>query len=473
MGTMLVHWEPEDLGFWEREGERIARRNLALSVPALVLSFAVWMLWSAVVVHLPHVGFRFTPNQLFWLAALPGLAGGTLRLLFSFMVPIFGGRNWTAVSTALLLLPAVGLALAVQDPHTGYPTFVVLAVLCGIGGGNFASSMANVSLFYPTRRKGAALGLNAGVGNLGIGLAQLAVPLVIAVPLFGALAGGSQRWSDGGTVREVWLQNAGLVWVPLIALAALSAWRWMDNIAALQAGFAEQAVIFARKHNWLLSWLYLGTFGSFIGYAAGFPLLAEVAFGADGAASYAFVGPLVGAVARPLGGWLADRSGGARLALACFAAMAAATLGLLLVLPEGGQGGSYGAFLALFALLFAASGLGNGAVFHMIPAVLLRERQAAAGVDPQAQRRALREGVLEGAASLGFASSIAAFGGFVIPKSYGTALAMTGDPAAALYLFLIFYASCMAVTWRYYVRPRVGAPCRAGAGAKRAGAGDR
>lgn len=459
MASTLVRWEPEDRAFWEREGERIARRNLALSIPPLVLSFAVWMLWSVVAVNLPLVGFRFSTNQLFWLAALPGLAGGTLRLLFAFMVPIFGGRNWTAFSTALLLLPVAGLALAVQDPATGYPTFVVLAALCGIGGGNFASSVANLSLFYPTRGKGAALGLNAGIGNLGISLAQLAVPLVIAVPLFGTLAGGPQVLSDGGGTREVWLQNAALVWAPLIALAALAAWWWMDNIGALQGSFAEQSVIFIRKDNWLLSWLYLGTFGSFIGYAAGFPLLAHAEYGPAHLLSYAFVGPLVGAVARPLGGWLADRWGGARLALACFAAMALATLGLLLALPHGGIGGSYPAFLALFALLFVASGLGNGAVFHMIPSVLLRARQRAAADDPAAQARAHREGTLEGAAALGFASSIAAFGGFFIPKSYGTALALTGDAASALYLFLLFYLSCMAVTWRCYAGRRAPNPC--------------
>src|SRR5512134_1137783 len=169
----LHHWEPEDEVFWSSWGRSIARRNLAASVPPLVLSFAVWMLWSAVVVYLPHVGFRFTTNQLFWLAAAPGLAGGTLRLFFSFMVPIFGGRRWTAISTLLLLVPAVGLGVAVQDPATGYPTFLALALTAGIGGGNFASSMSNISLFYPGASRGAALGVNAGLGNLGVALAQL------------------------------------------------------------------------------------------------------------------------------------------------------------------------------------------------------------------------------------------------------------------------------------------------------------
>ena len=197
MSPQLAYWEPEDRAFWAREGAQVARRNLLLSMPALVLSFAVWMMWSVVVVQLPHVGFRFSANQLFWLAALPGLAGGTLRLFFSFMVPVFGGRRWTAVSTAALIVPAVGLGFAVQDPGTGYPTFLALALSAGIGGGNFASSMANISFFYPVERKGAALGWNAGIGNLGVGLAQLAVPLVVGVGFFGAIAGASQAWTDG------------------------------------------------------------------------------------------------------------------------------------------------------------------------------------------------------------------------------------------------------------------------------------
>ena len=192
MAPQIVYWEPEDRAFWAREGARVARRNLLVSAPALVVAFAVWMMWSVVVVQLPRIGFHFTPNQLFWLAALPGLAGGTLRLFFSFMVPMFGGRTWTTLSTAALLVPAIGLGLAVQDPSTGYPTFLLLSIVAGIGGGNFASSMANISFFYPAERKGEALGWNAGVGNLGVSLAQVAIPLAIGAALFGALGGEPQ-----------------------------------------------------------------------------------------------------------------------------------------------------------------------------------------------------------------------------------------------------------------------------------------
>jgi len=458
MAPQIAYWEPENPSFWVREGAQVARRNLLLSIPALVLSFAVWMVWSVVVVELPHVGFRFSANQLFWLAALPGLAGGTLRLFFSFMVPVFGGRTWTALSTVALLVPAVGLALAVQDPAAGYPTFLALALAAGIGGGNFASSMANISFFYPIERKGTALGWNAGLGNLGVGLAQLAVPLVVGAALFGAVGGAPQTWTDGIAAREVWLQNAGYVWVPLILLCALAAWFGMDDLAPIKASFEDQAVIFMRKHNWILSWLYLGTFGSFIGFAAGFPLLAETDFAGADATTYAFVGPLLGALARPAGGWLADRIGGARVALATFVVMAC-VIGVLLIAGSGGGHPGYPAFLALFTLLFIASGAGNGAVFQMIPAVFVADRRRAFAGQADAHARAMSEGTLESAASLGFASAIAAFGGFFIPKAYGTAVSLTGGTAAALYPFLVFYLSCALVTWWFYARRDAESPC--------------
>jgi len=451
MAAQLTYWEPEDRSFWDREGARVARRNLAVSVPALILAFAVWMVWSVAVVNLPHIGFRFSTNQLFWLAAAPGLAGGTLRFLFAFVVPLVGGRTWTALSTAALLLPTVGFGLAVQDPSTGYPTFLALALAAGVGGGNFASSMANISFFYPAERKGTALGTNAGLGNLGVSLAQLLVPLVIGGALFGGtLLGGPQVWSDGQASREVWLQHAGFVWVPAIVIVAVLAWVRMDDILPLRASIEDQAVIVARRDTWLLSWLYLGTFGSFIGFAAGFPLIVETEFANVDATPYVFAGPLAAALARPLGGWLADRLGGAGVALASFAAMAAAVAGLL---ASGGAAGGLGGFLALFAILFVASGVGNGAVFQLIPAVFAGRRLRTAAPDLPAQGRAAREGALEGAAALGFASAIAAFGGFFIPKAYGTAVALTGGTAAALWMFLLFYASCIAVTWLFYLRP--------------------
>ena len=457
MSPQQAYWEPEDRLFWAREGAQVARRNLLLSIPPLILSFAVWMLWSAVVVLLPQIGFRFSANQLFWLAALPGLSGALLRLFFSFLVPVFGGRTWTTLSTAALLVPTAGLGLALQDPGTGYPTFLGLALCAGIGGGNFASSMANVSFFYPVDRKGAALGWNAGLGNLGVGLAQIVVPLAIGAGIFGVLGGPSLPWQDGTATREIWPQNAGYIWVPLIVAAALAAWIGMDDLGTVRASFETQAVIVTRKHTWVLSWLYLGSFGSFIGFAAGFPLLAEMEFGATETITYAYLGPLVGALARPIGGYLADRYGGARIALAAFGAMALSVTAMLAGASIATHG--YVAFLVLFAILFVASGAGNGAVFQMIPAVLVADRKRAYAGQPDARARALREGTIEGAASLGFASAIAAFGGFFIPKAYGTALAVTGGTAAALYPFLAFYLSCGVATWWYYLRRDAELPC--------------
>ena len=459
MAPQIAYWEPEDRAFWAREGARVARRNLLVSAPALVVAFGVWMLWSVVVVQLPRIGFYFSPNQLFWLAALPGLAGGTLRLFFSFMVPMFGGRTWTTLSTAALLVPAVGLGLAVQDPTTGYPTFLLLAIAAGIGGGNFASSMANISFFYPADHKGEALGWNAGIGNLGVSLAQIVIPLATGVALFGVFGGAPQTWTDGSESRDIWLQNAGFIWVPLIVLATAAALLRMDDLEPVRASAADQAVVFLRPHTWILAWLYLGSFGSFIGFAAGFPLVAEIEFAGVDIFGYAFVGPLLAALARPAGGWLADRCGGARVALASFAAMALIVLALLLLGAGAQRTGGFAAFLGLFAQLFVASGLANGAVFQLIPAVFIGAARRSLAAGPEAEARALREGTLEGAAALGLASAIAAFGGFFIPKAYGTAMAMTGGTLAALYPFLVFYLSCIVVTWWFYVRRRAEGAC--------------
>jgi len=455
---VIAHWNPEDEGFWRTRGQRVATRNLWLSVPALSLSFAVWMLWSMVVVHLPAVGFRYSTNQLFWLAALPALCGATLRVFYAFAVPIVGGRRWTALATASLLLPAVGIGLAVQQPDTPYEAMVLLALLCGLGGGNFASAMAHVSFLYPTARKGYALGLSAGLGHLGVPLVQFAVPMVVAFGLFGAWGGAPQTTADGQTL---WLQNAGFVWVLPIALSALACWLGMDDLGGIRAGIAEQAVIFTRKQNWLMCWLYLGTFGSFIGYSAGFPLLASSQFPDVDALAWAWVGPLAGALARPLGGALADRLGGARVTLWAFVAMTVGAMTVVASLPGGpGAPGRFAGFLAAFGLLFVAAGIGNGSTFRMIPVIFVAERRrAAAGRGPDAEAQAVRDGNTEAAAALGFASAVGAYGGFFIPKSYGSSIALTGGPQAALWVFVAFYLSCIAITWWHYGRRHAPVHC--------------
>jgi NNP family nitrate/nitrite transporter-like MFS transporter len=460
-GRVLKIWTPEDKAFWEKEGEAIARLNLWISVPCLFLAFAIWQLWSVAAVNLPALGFKLNTNQLFWLAAAPALSGATLRIFYSFMVPIFGGRRWTAISTASLLIPAIGIGIAVQDNSTTFPTLLVLALLCGLGGGNFSSSMANISFFFPKERKGSALGVNAGLGNLGVSSVQFLAPLVVTMPIWLAFGGEAQSIvNKAGQSVDIWAQNAAFVWVPFIAIAAVLAWFGMNDIADAKASFADQAVIFKRKHNWLMCWLYLGTFGSFIGYAAGFPLLIKSQFPQVNALQYAWMGPLVGALIRPVGGWLADKLGGARVTFWNFIFMAIAVVGVLYYLPSGPSHGNFAGFLAMFMVLFFTTGIGNGSTFRMIPVIFLNERTAGiARKESPEWDRAVKDGNKEAAAVLGFSGAIGAYGGFFIPKSYGTSISMTGGPELALYLFIAFYVTCIAVTWWFYSRRNAPMPC--------------
>jgi NNP family nitrate/nitrite transporter-like MFS transporter len=444
----IADWRPEDRTFWEGGGRAIARRNLWLSIPALLLSFAVWMVWSVVVAKLPAVGFAYTNEQLFWLAALPGLSGATLRIFYSFMPAIFGGRLWTTLSTWSLLLPALGIGFAVQNHATPYWIMLGLALLCGFGGGNFASSMANISFFFPKAEKGNALALNAGLGNLGVSVVQFVVPLAITTGVFGWLGGSPQTAVQGGP--PLWLQNAGYVFVPFIVASAFAAWFGMNDIATMKASFADQAVIFRRRHNWIMCWLYTGTFGSFIGFSAAFPLLAKILFPDVNSLQYAFLGPLVGALARAAAGKPCDRIGGGRITLWVFIAMCLGVAGVLYAIAMKGAALAFPVFLASFLFLFAAAGIGNASTFQMIPAIMRKEvARLEPGMSP-AER--VRQSDKEAAAIIGFTSAVAAYGAFFIPKSFGTSIALTGGAEAALYGFLAFYLSCIAITWRVYTR---------------------
>lgn len=457
MARVIKTWTPEDSGFWQAQGHDIAQRNLWISIPALLLAFAVWMVWSMVVVKLPDIGFKYTPNQLFWLAAVPALSGATLRIFYSFMVPVFGGRRWTAISTASLLIPAIGIGMAVQDSSTSYPTMLLLALLCGFGGGNFSSSMSNISFFFPKAQKGTALGLNAGLGNLGVSTMQFVVPLVITAAVFGSLGGDPQVMVKNGVEKQVWLQNAGFIWVPFIVVMTVAAWFGMNDIADAKASFADQAVIFKRKHNWLMCWLYLGTFGSFIGFSAGLALLTKNLFPDIDPTKYAFLGPLVGALARPLGGVISDKLGGAVVTLWTFIGMIAGVFGVIAFIPHNGVGGDFVMFLAMFLVLFTLTGIGNASTFRMIPIIYLTEHQRAASGRSQAQIN--MDAAKESAAALGFAGALGAYGGFFIPKMFGSSIALTGSPDAALYTFVVFYLTCVLVTWVFYARKNADMPC--------------
>lgn len=455
---VLTEWQPEIPAFWEAKGESIARRNLWISIPALLLAFAVWMVWSIVVVKLPAAGFTFSTSERFWLASLPGLSGATLRIFYAFMVPIVGGRRWTALSTASLLIPAIGIGFAVQNPETPYWVFFTLALLCGLGGGNFASSMANISFFFPRSRKGTALGLNAGLGNLGVSAAQFLAPVVISAGIFGAIGGAPQQ--PEGAAAPLWLQNAGFIWVPLILASTVAAWIGMNDIRDAKASFSEQAVIFRRAHNWLMCWLYLGTFGSFIGFSAGLPLLIASQFPSVEATTYAFLGPLVGALARPVGGIVSDKLGGAPVTFWNFVLMALATWGVIACLPTSASPGSFPLFLGAFIVLFLLTGIGNASTFRMIPVIFANQhRKRAEGKGGEAMDEATRSAGMEAAAVLGFSSAIGAYGGFFIPKSFGTSIAATGGAAAALWGFIAFYVTCIAITWWFYSRRNAPDPC--------------
>lgn len=441
----IEDWRPEDEGFWRSGGRAVARRNLWISTYCLMLSFAVWMVWSVVVARLPAIGFDFTTDQLFWLAALPGLSGATLRIFYAFLVPIFGGRLWTTLSTASLMIPAFGIGYAVQSPETPYLIFLVLALLCGLGGGNFASSMANISFFFPKAEKGNALALNAGLGNLGVSVMQFLVPIVITIGVFGVLGGEAQVASDG---TQFWMQNAGFVWVPLIMAGAIAAWFGMNDILSAKSSFADQSAIFGRLHTWLMCWLYTGTFGTFIGMSAGFPLLSKLVFPEVNALKYAFIGPLLGALSRAATGWVSDRFGGARVSFWVFLVQIVAIAGMIWFLDAR----SFSGFFAMVLLLFVASGVGNASTFQMIPGIMRREVDRSEPGLPEPQRRIQAE--RESAAVIGFTSAIAAYGAFYIPKAYGSSIELTGTANAALWGFLVFYLSCAALTWFAYSGPR-------------------
>ncbi|MBG0816827.1 MFS transporter [Planomonospora sp. ID82291] len=422
----ITEWRPDDPGFWERSGKRVARRNLVFSVFAEHLGFTLWTVWSIVAVKLGS--YDFSTDQLFWIVSLPNLVGSALRIPYTFGPAKFGGRNFTVVSALLLLVPAVLLAVAVGDPGTPYWVFLAIAATAGLGGGNFASSMANITYFYPQAKQGSALGLNAAGGNIGVSSVQLFMPLVIGA--FGLAA-------------------AGLFWIPFILAAAAGAYFFMDNLTSAKADPREQLKIAGRAQTWIMAVLYIGTFGSFIGYSTAFPLLIKSQFPEQNSlVTLAFLGPLVGSLIRPAGGWLADRIGGSRVTLVNFGAMA----GAVALVWQGLVQQSFPLFFCAYMLLIATTGIGNGSTYRMIPAIFRAKATAGIPAGTPAHEAALAVGKRDASAAVGLISAIGAFGGFFINRGFGSSIAATGGAGAALAAFAGFYVLCAAITWACYLR---------------------
>src|SRR5437016_1481019 len=439
--TWIADWNPEDATFWKSTGRSIAQRNLIWSIFAEHLGFSIWLLWSIVATKLPQAGFHYTTDQLFQLVALPGLIGSLIRFPYTFAVTTFGGRNWTMFSALVLFVPTIALAYFVTQPDTPFRLMLLVAATAGFGGGNFASSMANISFFYPDRMKGWALGLNAAGGNIGVSGVQLLTPMLMG---FGFVSLYLADPGPGG----VYLQNAGLMWLLPLTIAVIGAYFFMNNLTEARSSFKDQFVIVRRNHTWVMSYLYIGTFVSFIGYSAAFPLLLKTQFPTV-TVGIAFLGPLVGSLSRPLGGLLADKVGGAVVTFWNFIAMGAATIGVMYFV----EAKDFVGFLAMFLILFVTTGIGNGSTYRMIPSIFREEKlREAKGSGESGRLAAIKAAAVESAAALGFIGAIGACGGYLIPRGFGASIANTGGPHLALEIFLMFYVSCVALTWWYYMR---------------------
>jgi len=425
-GRWIDGWDPENETQWKGIGHRIANRNLGFSIYAEFLGFVVWQLWSIVVVSLKSwQGFSFDSNQQFWLISLPSLVGATLRFPYTFMVAKMGGRNWTILSATFLLIPTTAMAFAIANHPdasgaggTSYGMMLFVAALGGFGGGNFASSMANITYYFPQRARGLALGMNAAGGNVGAAVAQFSVPILVG--LIGVSVVGT----------DINLPVAGWFWIPFIVLAIIFAIFGMNNLSSAKTDFGGYVAALKDWNLWVLSFLYIGTFGSFIGLAGAFPKLIvdqfqafstiNLHFGVSGIIpiGLAFVGPLVGSIARPFGGRVADNVGGAYVTVAAFGLMILATLASIVTLAEGW---GFWVFLLFFMVLFIATGIGNGSMYKMIPTIFalragVKDAQHVSG-DISSQRKT--------SAALGIVAAFGAYGGFIVPQVFNKALSIT------------------------------------------------
>lgn len=528
--TDINKWEPENEQFWQTSGKSIARRNLWISIPSLLCGFAVWLYWGILTVQMMNAGLDFTSDELFTLTAIAGLSGATLRIPSSFFIRFCGGRNTIFFTTSLLLIPAFFTGVALQNPDTPLWQYQLLALLSGFGGGNFASSMSNISYFYPKSQQGLALGLNAGLGNFGVTTMQILIPLFMTYGIFGALGGDpvtliSPSGSLIGKVpagSDTWIQNGGYLWLLILVPLFFATWFGMDNIrtkevspdvgsplsamamitvmlsiglvtaaaglwlilpasengsgwdvpkelvlvlvvattvfclkmlpGAIGDNLSKQYQIFNNKHTWVMSVIYTMTFGSFIGFSAAFPLAIKVIFGfqhvlVDGqmthnivnpngpsALMYAWMAPFIGALIRPVGGWIADKFGGALVTQVCSAIMVFSSLGAAYYMKQAYTSATpeefFMPFFIIFLVLFAATGIGNGSTFRTIAMVFPKEQAGPV---------------------LGWTSAVAAYGAFYIPMVFGQQI-KSGTPDIALIGFAVFYAVCLLVNWWFYLR---------------------
>lgn len=523
-------WDVEDTAFWDSTGKSIAQRNLWISIPNLLCGFSVWLYWGMIVQMMQRLHFanpelfNFTFRNdghpydmagyralLFTLPAVAGLAGATLRIPNSFMIAICGGRNVNFMTTIMLIIPAVATGIALRDPQTSFAVYIVLAAMSGVGGGAFASSMSNISFFFPKRMQGLALGLNAGLGNLGVSVMQFLLPWAITFGMFGSLAGNPQEFLQNGVTKQLWIQNAPLVWVPIMSVLAILAWLFMNNLpqhdcgpapiaigkylwlqliglmgsaagvavlvlvpmpipelvrtfvvlvvavvvtmlgmkfmtpATIQGPLKKQFAIFSNKHSWVMTWLYVMTFGSFIGYSNAFPKLMDDVFVTPtnglNTSNYLWIGAAVGAFIRPVGGWLSDKLGGARVTQWDTWIMVASTILAGYIVKLAGHSEKpeqyFIPFLITFIVLFATTGIGNGSTFRMIPIIFSKEQAGPV---------------------LGWTSAIAAYGAYLIPKIFATQIEAK-TPEYALYGFAVYYSSCLFVNWWYYARKNAEIKC--------------
>lgn len=437
MDTWLTKWEPENVDFWKDIGSKIAWRTLAVTTLGLILSFASWFMMSGIVVRMPQIGFKYTTMQLFWLAAMPGLAGGTFRILHTFLTPMYGTRHVITVTTFLKLIPCLGIGLAVMNPETPFWLFMVLAFSAGFGGGDFSSYMPSTRFFFPKKLQGTALGIQAGIGNFGVSLTQFLTPWIIGFAALGTLAGGSQTMTVKEVTKTVWLQNAAFIYVPFLILMGIIAWSSLRSVP-IKASFKEQMDIFGMKHTWFCTITYVMTFGSFSGLSAAFPLLIKSLYGSfpggPDPLTYAFLGPLVGSLARIISGPVADKYGGAILThitgiVLIIGTLAMAFLGLFT--PNSLD--QFPLFVTFMLILFFFTGVGNAATFRQYPIIFADSPRQSAGV-------------------IGWTAAIAAYGPFIFSTLIGSSITKTGSPLPFFYGTVIFFVIATAINWWFYTR---------------------